>query len=145
MKKVLIILSIVFFIPALAWSGNKMAAGINYPGLSFKYFVNEEISVEPKIQFGDNVFAGGIRGNYYFTEIIYSGVEMDYISFKGEISEGSGMAASVYGGLEMQGLENITLQLDIGPVFMILADKNYDVSENYFEMMGNIGLNYYFK
>ncbi len=147
MKKILLVLSIFLIFPTIifASTNNKIAIGINYPGVNFKYFINKKICIEPKAQFGSDIFTGGIRGNYYFSDLIYSGCEVSYITFKGDVSEGSGIAGSVFGGIELNLLENLTLQLDIGPVFIMLSDKNYDVSENYTEIMGNIGLNYYFK
>ncbi|MGM0442394.1 MAG: hypothetical protein ACQEQC_08255 [Elusimicrobiota bacterium] len=146
MKKFLVILTLLF-LPAevFASSPGKIGVGINYPGISLKYFCTENISIEPKFQFGDNIFTGGIRGNYHFSGGLYGGIEGDYISFKGKISEGAGLATAAYGGIEMGNTEGLTFQFDIGPVFIILSDKNYDVSENYLEFMGNIGINYYFK
>jgi hypothetical protein len=104
--------------------------------------------IEPKIQFGDDIFVAGLRGSYYFSrwlsDIIYTGVELDYIYYKGKMSEGSGIASSVYMGVELFTSNALSIQLDIGPVFMLLADKNYDITGNYFNIMGNIGFNFYF-
>lgn len=145
MKKILI-LAYLLCIPSLGFAQyeKKMGVGLNYPGLSFKYFLIENIAVEPKVQFGDDIFVGGLRGNYYFSDLVYSGLEMAYITYKGDVSEGSGMAVSPYCGIEIGATKNITLQFDIGPVFIHLSDKNYNVTGDYFQIMGNIGFNYYF-
>ncbi len=145
MKKILILIYLLFISsPVLAQFENKMGLGLNYPGISFKYFVTKYIALEPKIQLANDVFAGGIRGNYYFSELVYSGLELAYIIYEGDVSEGSGVAFSPYAGIEISATDNITLQLDIGPVFIHMADKDFDVTGNYFQIMGNIGLNYYF-
>lgn len=129
--------------PVLAGQ-HQVALGVNYPGLSFKYFPKSNLSLEPKVQFGNEVFAAGLRCNYYFSRAIYSGAELSFVTFEGELSEGAGMAVTLYGGLEIFTTDSISLQLDIGPTLLFLSDKNWDVSGSYFDILGNIGINYYF-
>lgn len=132
--------------------------GINYPGLGARYFLSDKISLELKGQFETNITVGGLRGYYYFnpksksktktksksTYLLFAGLEGDYVSFKGDVSKGTGLAGELFIGGEYFFTKSFSLQLDLGPALISLTDKDTSESVNGVEYVTNFGINYYF-
>ncbi len=122
--------------------------GLNYPGAGIKYFFNDRLSLELRGQFAEDIVIGGLRSNYYFNPAsnttIFMGLESDYVVFKGEESKGNGFAEELYLGLEYFLLDHFSLQVDFGPAFIILKDKDSALSVNGIEYVVNFGTNWYF-
>jgi len=122
--------------------------GLNYPGLSLRYFLFNRLSVEIKGQYEKDISVGGIRMNYYLKRqgvvLLFAGVEGDYVSFEGDTSKGNGYVGEIYVGGETFMARRLSLQLDIGPAFIQLKDKDTKLKEDGVEVVANIGINYYF-
>jgi len=126
----------------------RWGVGLNYPGAGIKYLFNEQLSLELRGQFADDIVVGGLRGNYYFnpdsTAVLFMGIESDYVSFKGAESKGHGFAEELYLGIEFFLFSNFSLQVDFGPALIILKDKESSLSVNGIEYVVNFGINKYF-
>ncbi|MFW6134236.1 MAG: hypothetical protein ACOC5R_01510 [Elusimicrobiota bacterium] len=131
-----------------AGTGKKLAVGINYPGLGVRYGITDSVCMELKGQYQDDIIVAGLRSYKYFSSLSgvhpFVGIEADFVDFKGDQSEGSGIALEIYGGGEYFLTKNLSFQLDIGPAYIALSDKNYDVSEDGIEFIANMGINWYF-
>lgn len=128
-------------------SRKKFGIGLNYPGLSIRYAANKKFTFEIKGQLDEEILVAGTRFYYYFASIfgVYPllGIEGDYIFYKGDISEGMGFVAELFSGVEIFVLKNLSLQVDIGPAFIMLSDKNYKKSVVGVEFIINLGINWY--
>lgn len=126
----------------------RWGVGLNYPGAGIKYLFNDQLSLELRGQFADDIVIGGLRGNYYFNPgsnaVLFIGLESDYVNFKGEESKGHGFAEELYLGIEFFLLSHFSLQVDFGPAFIILKDKESSLSVNGIEYVVNFGVNWYF-
>lgn len=126
----------------------RMAVGLNYPGVSGRYFMNEAYAVEVKGQFEKDIILGGLRGYRYFRSIAgvkpFAGIELDYISFKGAASKGPGFAAELFFGGEVFFMKNLSAQLDFGPAYVQLTDDASSASVGGLEYVVNVGVNWYF-
>lgn len=126
----------------------RWGVGLNYPGAGIKYLFNDKLSLELRGQFAEDIVIGGLRGNYYFNPesnaVLFMGIESDYVSFKGEESKGHGFAEELYLGMEFFLLSHFSLQVDFGPAFIILKDKESSLSVRGIEYVVNFGLNWYF-
>jgi hypothetical protein len=155
MKKTI---SIGFFLILIIFSNNvfgeenkgKFAIGLNYPGFSVRYFKSDRIAWEAKLQAETNILVVGARLNKYSdlknnNKIqIIKGLEFDLVSFKGETTEGYGIALEVFIGGEYSISKKLSFQLDIGPALVFLMDKDYkDVKASSLEFVLNLGVNYY--
>ncbi|MFA5857890.1 MAG: hypothetical protein WC955_02375 [Elusimicrobiota bacterium] len=122
--------------------------GLNYPGVGVRYFLSDKISLELKSQSENNIILGGFRGYWYFrpikTILPFAGVEVDYASFKGNNSEGTGITGEVFAGIEHFFVKSFSVQLDFGPAIVSLTDKGSSESVNDLEYVVNFGINYYF-
>jgi len=150
MKKGIFVFLILFIsLPLYAeFSKGKIGVDVNYPGLGVRYFFTDKISEGLKGQFEKDIGVYGLRGYYYFKPgeklSLLSGLECDYVSFEGDESEGSGFAVELFVGGEYFFAKNISLQMDMGPAFIALNDKDTDESVGGVEYVVNIGINYYF-
>lgn len=154
MKRILYTALLLFFLllPYSSAAGEealpRWGVGLNYPGAGIKYLFNNRLSLELRGQFADDIVIGGLRGNYYFNPdsnaVLFMGIESDYVSFKGEESKGHGFAEELYLGIEFFLLSRFSLQVDFGPAFIILKDKESSLSVNGIEYVVNFGLNWYF-
>jgi outer membrane protein W len=126
----------------------RWGVGLNYPGAGIKYLFNDKLSLELRGQFAEDIVIGGLRGNYYFNPdsnaVLFIGIESDYVSFKGEESKGNGFAEELYLGIEFFLLSHFSLQVDFGPAFIVLKDKDSSLSVNGIEYVVNFGVNWYF-
>ncbi len=154
MKYVLTTALLLFFLalPSPVAAGEdslpRWGVGLNYPGAGIKYLFNDCLSLELRGQFADHITIGGLRGNYYFNPdsntVLFMGVESDYVNFKGEESQGYGFAEELYLGIEFFLLSRFSLQVDFGPAFIILKDKESSLRVDGIEYVVNFGLNWYF-
>ena len=130
-------------------SKGDFGVGLNYPGFGARYFFSNKISGELKGQMEEDVFVGGLRGYYYFSPkakyLLFAGLEGDFTSFKGEVSEGTGFASEVFFGGEYFFTKRFSVQLDFGPAWISLADKSTSESVSGLEYVVNFGVNYYFR
>ena len=121
--------------------------GLNYPGLGIRYFISNRCALEVKGQADKTAAIGGLRVYDYFrpanTMFLFLGVEADYISFKGEVSRGSGVAAEIFGGFEYFALSSVSIQADFGPAYIYLKDRHEPVSTGGLEYVANLGFNIY--
>jgi hypothetical protein len=121
---------------------------LNYPGAGIRYLFNDQLSLELRGQFADDIVVSGLRGNYYFNPgsktVLFMGVESDYVSFKGTESKGNGFAEELYLGMEFFLLRDFSLQADFGPAFIVLKDKDSALSVSGIEYVVNFGVNWYF-
>jgi len=126
----------------------RIGVGLNYPGIGVKYFFTDRFSLEARGYYEKDIFLAGPRLSRYFGPITgvfpYIGVEADYVNFKGEVSEGSGIFGEVLIGGEYFFWKKTSVQFDFGPAYIFLKDKNYSVSVGGIEYVVNFGLNYYF-
>lgn len=126
-----------------------LGIGINYPGVGVRYFLTDKISLEAKGQIGTDIFVGGLRGYYYFKSVEkllpFAGLEADFVTFKGDDSEGTGFAGEIFVGGEYFFAKSFSVQLDLGPAYISLKDtKDTSESVSGLEYVVNFGINYYF-
>lgn len=156
MKKGLPVKSVLFLFLLLTLSSQasgeiakgKFGLGLNYPGLGVRYFLCDKISLEGKGQFEKDIFVGGLRGYYYFKPeakvLLLAGLEGDFVSFKGEESKGIGFAGELFVGGEYFFAKKLSVQLDFGPAYIFLKDKDTSEDVSGIEYVVNFGINYYF-
>ncbi|MBI5574521.1 MAG: hypothetical protein HY919_08260 [Elusimicrobia bacterium] len=154
LKLVLFCLLTAYYLP-LTTSGlygevakSDFGIGVNYPGLGTRYFLSDKISLELKGQIEKDIFVGGLRGYWYFSPekklIPFAGLEADFVTFKGDDSKGTGIAGEVFIGGEYFFAKSFSVQLDLGPAFVSLKDKDTSESVNGLEYVVNFSINYYF-
>lgn len=136
-------------VTAEGFSKGTVGVGLNYPGIGARYFFLDSWAVEARGQFEKDIWVAGARLSRYFrpvTRILpYLGVEVDYVSFKSSLTKGSGYAfEALAGGEYFVWQQQVSVQLDFGPAYLALADKNYDVDVSGIEFIVNFGINYYF-
>lgn len=129
----------------------KTGIGLNYPGFSIRYFKSNGTAWEAKLQAETNILVVGARLNKYAdlksnNKIqIIKGLEADYVSFRGDVSEGYGFALEAFLGAEYSITKKLSFQLDFGPAVIGLFDR--DVAEvragGSLEFVLNLGVNYY--
>lgn len=145
-KELLALIAVLFMVCSSAES--RLGIGLNYPGIGIRYEMSYNSLIELKGQFGSDITLAGLRGYYNLKQItptkLFAGIEADYITFKGEKSEGSGYAAEIFFGGEYFLTSRLALQLDLGPAFISLTDKKTSVKQDGIEVVVNIGINYYF-
>jgi len=129
-------------------SKGDFGVGLNYPGLGARYFFSDKMATELKVQTENNIFVGGLRGYYYFSPkaqyLLFAGLEGDFVTFKGDVSEGTGFATEVFVGGEYFFAKQLSLLLDFGTALISLADKSTSESVSGIEYVVNFGINYYF-
>ena len=136
-------------------SSRRPAAGsfnlnINYPGAALRYFPADGKALELFGQGQDKVFTGGLRYYYYPAGLIkgalcpYAAAEADFTSFKGRYSKGTGIGGGLFGGVEYFLGRRISVQTDIGALYMSIQDKDTSLGESGLEFVINFGFNYYF-
>lgn len=126
---------------------SKWAAGLLYPGGSIKYS-NSNYAWEFKAQSGSGVLALGPRYYRYLNTSglrLFWGLEVDFISFKGKASKGSGWAAGGFVGGELPITDQLGLAMDFGPMLINLTEKDYSQSENGLEYVVGLGVYWHFK
>ena len=155
-KKLLIIFGLIFVVNVSAVSvgyaddlSHKLGIGLGYPYLSVKYGINSRWSGELRGAFGSGIVVAGGRVYYNLNPekraVIYYGLEMDYVSFNTDDISGNGYLGLIFVGGEYFINKNLTVCMDIGPVYTKLADSEYsDVSVSGIDWVVNIGINFYF-
>lgn len=131
---------------------NKVALGINYPGLSFKYVFNKMVSAEIKILASEicKVFCLRISKYFWLSKtsnlFLYTGGETGYVYFKtkDETVEGDGVVGNIFCGIEKFLWKHFSVGIDIGPTMVYIKDKNYEQTEQSFDFVVNLGINIYF-
>jgi len=135
-------------LPALCFA-KEWGVGVNYPGLGVKCSLDKKNAVELRTQFGEDVFVMGPRFYHSISSmgktVVYGGGEVDYLTFKGAVTKGSGFVFLGFAGLEYPVSPNVGLSVDFGPAYISLKDKGTKEKESGIDLVVNIGLTYYFK
>ena len=122
----------------------RWGVGVNYPGLGVKYRVNEKSAVGIKTQFAKDIFVIGPRYYHSFNPkdkaVLLAGGEVDYLTFKGDSSKGSGWVIEAFVGGEYFIQPNFSISSDIGPAFIYLKDKDTSLDESGIDFVLNLGL-----
>lgn len=125
------------------------ALGGIYPGVALKYVTGGKSAWELRAQSGSGVLAFGPRYYRYFTQNanprLFLGIEADYITFKGEVSKGTGFAGGAFVGGEIFLTKQIGLLMDFGPVYINLKENTYSQSERGMDYMVNLGIYWHFR
>ncbi len=131
-----------------AAAGNWALGGL-YPGASLKYITGGKSAWELRVQAGSGLLALGPRYYRYLTRDanprLFLGIEADYITFKGEVSKGTGFAAGAFVGGEIFLTKQIGLLMDIGPMFINLKENDYSQSDSGMDYMVNMGIYWHFR
>ncbi len=150
-KMAVVVVGIVLILPSLCFANSqagRWGVGINYPGVSVKYGINENHAVAIKSQFGEDIFVIGPRYYYNFNPeervVMCIGGEADYLTFKGEDSDGSGFAVGIFVGGEYFINDKFGVGLDLGPVYVSIKDEETSLYEEGVDYVVNISLSYYF-
>lgn len=121
---------------------------INYPGMGVRFFLSNKAALELKGQYLDDIYVAGLRGYYFIRSVKglnpFLGIEMDYVNYRGDDSEGIGGVAELLAGAEVFITKRLSFQADIGPAFIFLYDDEYEENVDGMEIIMNIGLNWYF-
>ncbi|MCK5492713.1 MAG: hypothetical protein KAJ14_06365 [Candidatus Omnitrophica bacterium] len=141
----LLVLSTTVLADSLA---KRWGVGVNYPGVSVKYGISKNHAVEIKSQFGEDIFVIGPRYYYNFNPqdkvVLYIGGEVDYLTFEGESSDGSGFVGGIFVGGEYFINAKFGIGLDFGPVYVNIEDEETSLYEEGIDYIVNISLSYYF-
>lgn len=130
----------------------RKAVGINFPGLNARLFFTPKVAGEIRVQHLEHVLVAGGRF-YYYPEIegfkdsrfrAFTGLEADYLSVKGHVSEGNGFAGEIFAGVDYFFHKNFAFQLDFGPAFITVSDHSTSISSDGLHFIFNTGINYYF-
>jgi hypothetical protein len=124
--------------------------GINYPGAALRYFVADGKALELFGQGQDRIFTGGVRYYRYLGGLAraplspYLAGEAEYVSFKGKYSKGGGWGGGAYAGVEYRLSRSVSLQTDLGALYISVKDKDTSLIESGMEFVLNLGFNIYF-
>lgn len=114
--------------------------------LGLRYGFSPKFGVEIRKGLDSEVNTTNIRGyfNIYDKEKsgIYLGAEYSSINFNSNGIAGEGYSVLPFAGIEFFLGRNISLGIDLGPMYINLGSQN--VSVDGFEYVSNFGLNYYF-
>ena len=125
------------------------ALGAIYPGAALKYVTSGKSAWELRAQTGSGIFALGPRYYRYFTRDanprLFYGIEADYITFKGKVSKGTGLAGGAFVGGEIFLTKQIGLLMDFGPVYVNLKENDYSQSDSGMDYMVNMGIYWHFR
>lgn len=126
---------------------SRFALGMNYPGLSARYFLSNALCVEGKAQAGRDITVLGARGYYFFPEmhgiLPFAGLETDYVTFRYDPAEGTGFAAELFAGAEYFFTGSLSFSLDIGPAYIGLSDTLSAKTAAGIEIVINTSVNWY--
>jgi hypothetical protein len=144
-----VLLSVLSFVfPAGAEEPGPMALGLNYPGASLRFHLNERYALEGRFQAESGVWAGGVRGYRYFSTLgrvhPFAGLEGDYLGFKENAAKGSGFAGIAFAGGEYFFARRLSAQLDMGAGWLGLKDDATSLTDGGLEFVVNVGVNLYF-
>lgn len=123
---------------------------LNYPGAAVRYFPAQGKALELFGQSQDKIFAGGLRYYYYPAGLArgallpFMAAEADFTSFKGRYSKGTGIGGGLFGGVEYFLGRRISVQTDIGALYLSVQDKDTSLGESGLEFIMNLGFNFYF-
>ncbi|MFH1957453.1 MAG: FlgO family outer membrane protein [bacterium] len=138
--------------PPLSEPKGRLSLGIIYPGICIKYGFSNKFSAEGRFITDYGISAFGARGYInlnpeYSKTLLSIGAELDYVTFKTEVtsSSGSGTFEYLFFSIENFLSNNFSIVFDIGPAFAQLQESNYQVSHNYTDFMFNFGINFYMK
>ncbi len=125
------------------------ALGAIYPGAALKYVTSGKSAWELRVQTGSKILALGTRYYSCFTQAsnprLFWGVEGDYITFKGNVSKGTGFAGGAFVGGEIFLTKQIGLLMDFGPTYISLSDNNFSETASSLEYVLNMGIYWHFK
>lgn len=125
------------------------ALGAVYPGAALKYMAGSKSAWELKAQSGSGIFAVGPRYYRYLTQAsntrLFFGLEADYITYKSDVSKGSGLAGGAFVGGELFLTKQISLLMDFGPMYIDLTDNDFLESASQLEYVLNLGIYWHFK
>jgi len=132
--------------------------GTNYPGIQLGWLDSGgryALEIRGEYDFGGGkIWALGPRMSYYFLPLslfkrkvaLFCALEGDYISFKGQVSKGTGYCFQAMGGVEQPIVgQRVSLEATFGGVYLSLTDSKTGLSESSVEgPIFQIGLNFYF-
>ena len=132
--------------------GHSTVVGINFPGVNVRRFFSDSFAVELRGQYEHRILTAGPRLYYYPSFANFNNghirpfisIEGAYVSFKGQFSEGRGLAYGANGGVEYFLSRRISVQTDVGPYYIMLNDKNTSIEQTGLEFVLNFGINLYF-
>jgi hypothetical protein len=143
----MVLLAVVAGPAAAGVKQGEWAAGLNYPGLGLRYMCTDNFSLEARGQAATDIVVAGVRGNYYFNPryntVFFTGLEADYLTFKGDESKGQGLAEEIFLGFEYFFQKRLSLQVDFGPALISLKDRDSSLSVQGVEYVVNFGINWY--
>jgi hypothetical protein len=126
----------------------RFAIGLNWPGVSVKYGLSSSFALEARYQNESNINVMGPRLYYVVKGLdklnLLAGVELDYVTFTGDVSKGTGYAGEIFIGAEYFINRSLSFQLDLGPAYISLADQATPETIDGMDLVANIGINYYF-
>lgn len=123
---------------------------INYPGAALRYFVADGKALEILGQFQKDISVGGLRYYSYPASLRQGGLcpyfafEADYVDFKGAYTKGSGLGGGAFAGAEYFLGSRVSVQTDLGALYLSVKDKETSLSEGGLEFVLNVGVNIYF-
>jgi hypothetical protein len=121
--------------------------GVNYPGVGFRYFINNRVAIEGRAQRDEEVLAGGLRGILYAGKLdqvfFYGGLEVDRLWVRDVDRIAGGWATSVFIGGEVFVSKRLAVNVDFGPTLFKLQDNGIGVENSTVEPVVNIGMIYF--
>ncbi len=128
--------------------GRRWAIGLNSPGVGVRYFMTRRYSMEFRAQAVSSAAAAGFRVTRSFLVgkriSPCGGIESDYVWFDGERGKGTGFVGEAFVGAEYYFTNRFSAQLDVGPAYVWLKDKDTQTTEKSVDYIMNIGINFYF-
>ncbi|OGS21070.1 MAG: hypothetical protein A2252_04030 [Elusimicrobia bacterium RIFOXYA2_FULL_39_19] len=128
-----------------------MGITFGYPSVGFRYFQSDTMAIEPRVQSDQGLMVAGFRGYRYFygysadNVFLISGFDMEYIQYDSPDSTGTGYMGAFFMGIEYFFSDKFALQLDTGPGYLRLQDKDVNVFDETMFFSVNAGLNWYFR
>lgn len=134
---------------------HRLGLGLGWPYLSLKYGIVLNFSIEARGASAEGITAWGPRLYYNFNPleqcVIFTGLGVDFVNFvvpadskdKKDVT-GSGYTASAFVGGEYFISDNFTISADIGPTYIDLTEREFDLNVGGIEFVANLGINFYF-